>query len=46
MEVFKTEIGQRVAYVEAMTSGLSVLEYAPHSEAAAEIVSLCEEILQ
>jgi len=45
IEIFKTEIGQRVAYVEAMTSGLSVLEYAPHSEAAAEIVSLCEEII-
>jgi len=46
MEVFKTEIGQRVAYVEAMTSGLSVLEYAPQSEAAAEILRLCEEIIQ
>ncbi len=46
MDVFKTEISQRVAFIEAMTSGLSVLEYAPQSEAAAEIVSLCEEILQ
>ncbi len=46
MDVFKTEISQRVAFIEAMVSGLSVLEYAPHSEAAAEIVRLCEEILQ
>lgn len=44
--VFKTEISQRVAFVEAMISGLSVLEYAPRSEAAAEILGLCEEILQ
>jgi chromosome partitioning protein len=46
LDVFETEIGQRVAYIEAMTSGLSVLDYAPHSEAAAEIAGLCEEILQ
>jgi chromosome partitioning protein len=45
MDVFETEIYQRVAYIEAMVSGLSVIEYTPHSEAAAEITSLCEEIL-
>jgi chromosome partitioning protein len=46
MQVFETEICQRIAYVEAMISGLSVLNYAPHSEAAGEITRLCEEILQ
>ena len=45
IDVFETEICQRVAYIEAMVSGLSVIEYAPHSEAAAEMTSLCEEIL-
>jgi chromosome partitioning protein len=44
-EVFKTEISQRIAYVEAIISGYSVLEYAPLSEAAWEIRSLCYEIL-
>lgn len=46
MDVFETEIGQRVAYVEAMIAGLSVIEYAPQSEAAAEIMRLCEEIIR
>jgi chromosome partitioning protein len=44
-EVFKTEISQRIAYVEAMISGYSVLEYAPTSEAAAEIRNLGREII-
>lgn len=45
MSIFKTEIANRIAYVEALISGLSVLQYAPRSEAAAEIKALCEEIL-
>ena len=45
MNLFATEISQRVAFVEAMISGRSVLEYAPHSEAAKEIRRLSEEIL-
>jgi chromosome partitioning protein len=44
MDVFETEISQRIAYVESMISGLSVLQYAPNSEASAEVRSLCEEI--
>jgi chromosome partitioning protein len=44
LDVFDTEISQRIAYVEAMISGLSVLEYAPRSEAAGEIRRLCEEV--
>lgn len=45
LPIFSTEIGQRVAYVEAMLAGTSVLQFAPHSEAASEIRSLCSEIL-
>jgi len=44
LEVFDTEISQRIAYVEAIISGLSVLTYATHSVAAEEIRSLCNEI--
>jgi chromosome partitioning protein len=44
LEVFDTEISQRIAYVEAIISGVSVLTYAPHSIAAEEIRSLCNEI--
>jgi chromosome partitioning protein len=45
MKVFETEICQRIAFVEAMIAGLSVLEYAPNSKAASEIRSLCEEVV-
>ena len=45
MDMFESEISQRVAFVEAMISGRSVLDYAPRSEAAAEIRRLCEEII-
>jgi chromosome partitioning protein len=44
LQVFKTEISQRVAYVEAMISGLSVVQYRPNSEASREVISLCDEI--
>jgi chromosome partitioning protein len=44
--VFETEISQRVAYVESMIAGLSVLQYSPQSEAASEITRLCAEILR
>ena len=44
LPIFRAEICQRIAYVEAMIAGLSVLEYAPSSEAAAEIKSLCTEL--
>jgi chromosome partitioning protein len=45
VEIFKTEISQRIAYVEAVVSGVSVLKYSPGSVAAREIRNLCEEIL-
>lgn len=45
MDLFEAEISQRIAFVEAMTSGLSVLDHAPHSEAAREIKRFCEEVV-
>jgi chromosome partitioning protein len=45
MDIFASEISQRVAFVEAMIAGRSVLDYAPQSEAAGEIRRLCEEII-
>jgi chromosome partitioning protein len=49
MEVFKldvldTELCQRVAFIDSLTSGVSVMQYAPRSKAAEEIESLREEI--
>jgi chromosome partitioning protein len=45
LDVFSTEISQRIAFVESMISGVSVFKYAPRSVAADEIRSLCNEIL-
>ncbi len=45
LEIFKTEISQRIAYVEAIVSGVSVLKYSPNSVAAREIRNLCDEII-
>ena len=44
MEILDTELCQRVAYIDAMTSGVSVMQYAPGSKAADEIENLCEEV--
>jgi chromosome partitioning protein len=46
MDIFQTEIHQRIAYVEAMVAGMPVMVYAPQSEAAQEINGLCAELLQ
>ena len=43
-EIFDSELCQRVAYVDSMTSGVSVMQYAPGSKAMHEIESLFEEI--
>ena len=45
LDIFETEISQRIAYVEAIVSGVSVLKYSPNSVAAREIRDLCDEIL-
>ena len=44
VKVFDTEINQRVAYIEAMINGQSVIQYQPKSEAANEIRRLYREI--
>lgn len=44
MGLIKTEICQRTDFVKSLRQGLSVLQYAPKSEAAKEIKSLCDEI--
>lgn len=44
LELFQSEISQRIAFVQAMISGYSVHQYAPNSEAAAEMQDLCREI--
>jgi len=45
MEIFKTEIGHRIAYVNAMINGETVLSHAPMSAPAREISALLREIL-
>jgi chromosome partitioning protein len=45
MDIFQTEIHQRIAYVEAMIAGMPVMAYTPQSEASQEIKSLCAELL-
>ena len=44
MDILNSELCQRVAYIDAMTSGVSVKQYAPKSKAADEIEQLCDEI--
>ena len=46
LAIFETEISQRIAYVQSLISGVSVLQYAPNSEASIEIKSLCEEVFK
>jgi len=45
LELFDTVLYQRIAYVEAMIAGKSVLTYAPRSAAAREIKKLHQEIV-
>ena len=48
VQVALATIGQRIAYVHALTAGLSVQEYEPSGKAAAEIVQLdmytCQQV--
>jgi len=44
--VLPVEISQRIAYVEAMIAGVSVLQYAPSSRAAAEVLALYDYFIQ
>jgi chromosome partitioning protein len=43
--IFRTVISQRIAYVESMINGQSVLSYQPTGEASTEITNLCNEII-
>ena len=45
LEVLETELCQRVAFIDSLTSGVSVMQYAPRSKAADEIERLREEII-
>ena len=45
LDIFDTEICQRIAHVEAIIAGLSVIQYQPRSEAANEIRSFCMEVI-
>jgi len=44
-EILNSELCQRVAYIDAMTHGVSVMQYAPSCKASQEIEALCEEVL-
>lgn len=44
--LLKTELGFRVAYQEAPAAGLGVAQYAPTSEAAAEVRAMTTEVLE
>ena len=43
--VFETELCQRVAYIEAMRFGVSVMQFAPGSKAAGEIEHWGQEVI-
>lgn len=46
LPVFKTEITQKIAAVEAMISGMTVVDHAPRSKSALEFVALANEIIR
>ena len=46
MRHFTTEIFNRIAYAESVGVGKSVLDHAPGSKAAAEIISLTQEFIE
>jgi len=45
-DIFDTELCQRVAYIDSLTSGASVTQYAASSKAAGEMERLCDEIME
>jgi chromosome partitioning protein len=46
LDIVPVDISQRIAYMEAMAAGLSVLQFAPTSKAAGEINALCDFIVK
>ena len=45
-DVFKTELSNRMDYINSISKGLAVCEAAPKSKAAKEITSFCDEIFK
>ncbi len=45
VDVLDSELCQRIAYVNAMTSGVSVMQYEPRGKAANEVEQLCDELM-
>ena len=45
IDIFNTEICQRIAHVEAMIAGLSVIQFMPDCEAAIETKNFCKEVI-
>lgn len=43
--IFETELCQRVAYIDAMRYGVSVMQFAPYSKAAGEIEQWSQEVV-
>lgn len=43
--ILNTEVSQRIAYVESMIAGESVITYSPNSEAGREMLALTDEVL-
>jgi chromosome partitioning protein len=46
LKVLQTIIGNRTAFTEAPASGRTVLDYAPKSTAAGEVLQLTQEVIQ
>ncbi|MGD8834439.1 MAG: ParA family partition ATPase [Desulfobacteraceae bacterium] len=44
--IFDTELCQRASYVDAMKSGVSVMQFDPAGEAAREVEQFCDEIIK
>lgn len=45
-DILNTEVSQRIAYVESMIAGESVITYSPNSEACREILALTDEVMK
>lgn len=44
-KIMDAELSQRVAFIDAMKHGVSVMQYAPSSKAAGEVEAVCDEML-
>ena len=46
LPILKSRLSQRIAYAEALSEGVSVLDLEPHGKAAAEVRSLTHEVIE